>query len=269
MISYIETHKKITFEEIYSFRQINSEKKFIDPKPNFHKSKLPILTVIISTYNQAHCIHKCLRSIQNQSIKNIEILIIDDCSTDNTTETISEYQKEDSRINLISHEMNEGKIKTRSDGVKLANGTYIIIIDGDDAFAHKDILKHSLYIAQKGNLDITEFQSANFMHKKFISIVNPYPWTNLTNIIYQPELRTKFYVISKDEGIRAVQSRAIWAKIIKKTVFIEALKFIGAKYTDDYILDYEDTIMFVGILQIAKSYSIKLNKRLQMNFLNN
>ena len=183
MISYINSHNKITLEEIYSFRQFNSEKKLIEPNPTFQKSENPILTVIISTYNQAHCIHKCIRSIQNQSIKNIEILIMDDCSTDNTTETINEFQKEDPRIVLISHDMNEGPIKTRSDGVRFAKGTYVTIIDGDDAFIHKDILEHSLYIAQKGNLDITEFQEANFKGQKMLTIVNSYPLINL-KILY-------------------------------------------------------------------------------------
>ena len=124
MISYINAHNTISLEEIYSFRQFNSEKKLIESNPTFQKSENPILTVIISTYNQAHCIHKCIRSIQNQSIKNIEILIMDDCSTDNTTETINEFQKEDPRIVLISHDMNEGPIKTRSDGVRFAKGNY-------------------------------------------------------------------------------------------------------------------------------------------------
>ena len=254
MISYINSHNNITLEEIYSFRQFNSEKKLIESNPTFQKSESPILTVIISTYNQAHCIHKCIRSIQNQSIKNIEILIMDDCSTDNTTETINEFQKEDSRIVLISHDMNEGPIKTRSDGVRFAKGTYVTIIDGDDAFIHKDILEHSLYIAQKGNLDITEFQEANFKRQKMLTIVNSYPLTNLTNIVYQPELRTKFFVISDNDGVRAVQSRSVCGKIVKNQVFKEALKFIGRNYTDDYILKYEDTILFVGILQVAKSY---------------
>jgi len=236
------------------FRKINEEKKFIEKNPVFQRSENPILTVIITTYNQAHCIHKCIRSIQNQTIKNIEILIIDDCSTDNTTETINELQKIDPRIILIQHTMNEGKIKTRSDGIKLAKGKFITIIDGDDAFAHKDIFNHSLYIIQKEKIDIIEFQAASFKNQKFISIVNSYPLTNLTNIVYQPELRTKFFVIINDDKVRAIQSRSIWAKIIKTEVFKEALKYIGIKYTDDYISSYEDTILFVGILHIAKSY---------------
>lgn len=181
-------------------------------------------------------------------------MVIDDCSTDKTTEIINEFQKEDKRIILINHEMNEGKIKTRSDGVKIAKGTYITVIDGDDSFAHENILKNSLYAAKNGNLDIIEFQEGYFKKKKYRGIANLYPFSNLTNIVYQPELKTKFFVISNNDKIRAVQSRSVCAKIIKNEVFKEALKFIGTKYTHDYIIDYEDTIMFIGILQVAKSY---------------
>ena len=150
--------------------------------------------------------------------------------------------------------MNEGPIKSRADGVRFAKGTYVIIVDGDDAFAHKDILKHALYIAQKGNLDITEFEAASFKRQQFRTVVNAYSMINLSNIVYQPELKTKFFIISDNEGIRAVQSRCIYAKLVKNEIFKEALKFIGTKYTDDFILTYEDAIMAVGILQVAKSY---------------
>ncbi len=112
----------------------------------------------MTVYNQAHCLHACLRSIQNQSLKNIEIIIIDDCSLDNSSEIIREYQKEDPRIILIEHDSNEGTIKTRADGIKKAKGKYITFIDGDDAFIHKDILNNSLYIIERANLDIVEFQ---------------------------------------------------------------------------------------------------------------
>ena len=107
----------------------------------------------MTIYNQAHCIYKGLRSVQNQSLKNIEIIIIDDCSEDNSTEVIKEYQKEDPRIILILHDTNEGEIKSRTDGIRKAKGKYITIIDGDDALIHKDILKDSFFIAKKGKLD--------------------------------------------------------------------------------------------------------------------
>ena len=205
-------------------------------------------------YNQGHCIHKCLRSIQNQSLKNIEIIIIDDCSLDNSTKIIEEYQKEDDRIILLKHESNEGKIKTRTDGIKIAKGKYITIVDGDDAFIHRNILYNSLYIAKFANLDIVEFKGSYYKNGKFIKNINNYEIINISNIIYQPELRTKFFYIKENDSIRAIQSRCIWGKLIKNKIFQKALINIGKKYTDDYILTYEDTIMVVAIYQIAQSY---------------
>ena len=247
IVSYMNINSNISLDEIYSFRQLNIQKKFTDFNHYFQKSENPIITVIVTMHNQAHLIHTCLRSIQNQSIKNLEILIIDDCSTDNSTETINEFQKEDPRIVLFTHIMNEGKIKSRTDGVRLAKGTYITIIDGDDSFAHEDILKHALFIAQKGNLDVVEFQEAYIINKQFKLVSNDYTLLNLTNIVFQPELSTKFFIISDNEGIRAIQSRSICAKLIKNEVFKETLKFIGTKYTEDFILEYEDNIMYVGL----------------------
>ena len=189
-----------------------------------------------------------------QSIKDIEILIIDDCSLDNTTEIIQLYQKEDPRIVLYTHDTNEGPIKTRSDAIKKAKGEYITIIDGDDTFAHKDILKKSLYLAKTGNIDVIEFQAGYFRNAKFKEVVNEYKMINLSNIIYQPELNTKFLIITDDESIRAVQSRSIWAKIIKNEIFQKVLKYIGTKYTNDYILSYEDTIMAFSLHRVSQSY---------------
>ena len=254
ILSFIQEHKNISLEEVEEFRQYSRDKKFIEPNPKFIKSENPLISVIITMHNQAHILHKSIKSVQNQSFKNIEIIIVDDCSRDNTTEEIIEYQKIDPRIVLITHDMNGGSIKSRADGVRAAKGKYITIIDGDDALAHKDILNHSFYVAEKGNIDVIEFQAASFKNKKFRAVVNNYSKINLTNIIYQPELKTKFFIISDNEGIRAIQSRCIYAKLVKNEVFKQALVFIGKKYTDDFITNYEDVIMAVAIHQVSNSY---------------
>ena len=100
----------------------------IDGYQKFNKNRNPDVSVIITINNQANDIHKVLRSVQNQSIKNIEIIIVDDCSLDNSFEVIKEYQKMDERIILISHNKNEGVIKSRTDGIRNATGKYIIYI---------------------------------------------------------------------------------------------------------------------------------------------
>ena len=105
----LKNESSINFKEIVSFennihlnqkvfdefRNINCNNKLIEANVKFKKSNHPDITVIITIYNQAHCIHRCLRSVQNQSLKNLEIIIIDDCSLDNSTDVIEKFQTED------------------------------------------------------------------------------------------------------------------------------------------------------------------------------
>ena len=129
--------------------------------------------------------------------------------------------------------MNEGEIKSRNDGIRIAKGKYITIIDGDDALIHKDILKNSLYIAEKAELDVVEFPAGIFINGKFKELVNNYNNINISYIIYQPELKTKFYY--KRDNRYYIQNRVIWSKIIRKELFINALDYLGDGVADDYI----------------------------------
>ena len=136
-------HNKVS--DMKKFRELNYKNSLLEHR-SFILSDNPDVSVIITAYNQAHCFYGALRSVQNQSLKNIEIIIIDDCSLDNTTETIEKYMKEDKRIIYLKHDSNDGKIKSRSDGVRIAKGKYITIIDGDDALSHENILFNSFTI---------------------------------------------------------------------------------------------------------------------------
>jgi glycosyltransferase involved in cell wall biosynthesis len=253
-INDFEKMSKISEIDIKEFRRINSDNILLDKK-NYTKVNNPIISIILTVFNQFHCIHKSIRSIQNQTIKNLEIIIIDDCSSDNSIELIKQYQKEDNRITIIEHTINEGKIKSRSDGVKIAKGKYITVLDGDDALIHKDILKNSLYISNLGNIDVVEFEMLIFRRGKVKCYCSTYSMT-IKNIVYQPELRTKFFLLikGKDFRNRAIQNRSICAKIIKTQKFKKVLNLVGSKYTEDYINNYEDTIFIVALFQIANSY---------------
>ena len=235
------------------FRKVNSENKLLY-NTKFKKSDNPDITVVMTLYNQAHCIHKGLRSVQNQSIKNIEIIIVDDCSFDNSTDVIKEFQKDDPRIILISHESNKGEMKSRTDGIRKAKGKYITILYGDDAFIHKDILKNSLFIINKAKLDVVEFNWALY-RRGILRYVNHYYFTNITNIIYQPELRQKF-IFTPGRIHSKLRNRIIWGKLIKNELLQKVLNDLGTKYTDDYNNDNEDTIIAINLFRLAKSYYI-------------
>ena len=251
-IKSFEDNLNLNQQTFYEFRKINSENKLIYENPKFKKSPNPDVTVVMTMYNQAHCIYKGLRSIQNQSLKNIEIIIIDDCSEDNSTDIIKEYQKEDPRIILIAHDINEGEIKSRSDGIRKAKGKYITIVDGDDALIHKDILKNSLFIAQKLNLDVVEFKGSGYRRGRPVNVVFRYNETEFYDIIYQPELVTRFTY--KNGNNYELYNSIIWAKFVKNEVFQKVIDFIGEEFADDYINEAEDVIMAVAIFHVAQSY---------------
>ena len=149
--------------------------------------------------------------------------------------------------------MNEGTIKTRADGIKKAKGKYITFIDGDDGFIHKDILINSLYIIGKANLDIVEFQIGEYINGKLNSILRNYPLLNLTNIVHQPELKTKFILTNKNFP-QDFLNRAIFGKLISKELCNKMLLDIGTEYIYDYITYAEDTLMVVSLLHLANSY---------------
>lgn len=90
------------------------------------------ISVIVPVYNTEKYLKKCLESIINQNFQDIEIIIINDCSTDNSLNIIKEYMKQDGRIILVNKKINEGVSIARNLGMKLAKGEYIFYIDSDD-----------------------------------------------------------------------------------------------------------------------------------------
>lgn len=89
------------------------------------------VSVIVPVYNAEKYLEKCLNSIINQTYKNIEIIAINDGSTDNSLEIINQYEKKDNRIKKID-QSNQGCVKTRLNGIKIATGDYCMFVDSDD-----------------------------------------------------------------------------------------------------------------------------------------
>lgn len=91
---------------------------------------MPLISVVLPVYNLAPYLKESLDSILNQTIQDFEIIVIDDCSTDNTIEIATSYH--DSRIKILSKTENKGLIDSLNIGFKAANGKYIARMDGDD-----------------------------------------------------------------------------------------------------------------------------------------
>jgi glycosyltransferase involved in cell wall biosynthesis len=91
---------------------------------------MPRVSIIIPTYNRSDTISRAVRSAMEQSISDIEIIVIDDNSSDNTSDVISRFN--DSRIKYVKHQTNHGGGAARNTGIKIATGDYIAFLDSDD-----------------------------------------------------------------------------------------------------------------------------------------
>lgn len=97
------------------------------------------VSIVIPIYNAEKTLHKCIKSVLNQSYKDIEIVLVNDGSKDNSLKICRKYGEEDKRIVVIDKK-NEGSIKTRRKGVEIAKSRYIMFVDADD-WIHEDTLK--------------------------------------------------------------------------------------------------------------------------------
>lgn len=116
----------------------------------------PLISIIVAAYNIASYISGCIDSLINQTYENIEIIIVNDGSNDDTGEIIDSYAKQDSRIKTI-HKKNTGVSDTRNKGIEAASGEYIGFADGDDTvdkhmyeFLYHNLVKHNADISHCG-----------------------------------------------------------------------------------------------------------------------
>jgi glycosyltransferase involved in cell wall biosynthesis len=96
------------------------------------KSSNPLVSVLIPSYNSAPYLHDSIKSIINQTYTNWELIITDDCSSDNSIEIARKYSSKDQRIKLVENDKNRGISGNMNEGLKYCKGKYIAILDADD-----------------------------------------------------------------------------------------------------------------------------------------
>ena len=217
---------------------------------NYNK---PIITAIIPVYNCEKTIKASLRSIQNQNFLNIEIILVNDYSKDNSSKVIEQFKREDLRIKIINNNNNMGTLYSRCIGTLLSKGEYIFNLDNDDMIFDENVLEFIYKNAKNGNLDIVAFKSIfskgfyNFKEEQMID--NPLPKYSYEIKIYQPQLRNS--LISKFGKFKDVN---IWGKIIKNKIYKKGINYLGIKRYSIFMSWAEDTCMCFIIYNIAQSY---------------
>ncbi|WP_277640134.1 glycosyltransferase family 2 protein [Wolinella succinogenes] len=92
----------------------------------------PLISVVIPMFNRSKTIKRCLDSVCSQTYSNLEVIVVDDCSTDNSTDVVENYS--DNRVRLVKLEKNSGAQAARNNGILNANGEWIAFLDSDDTW---------------------------------------------------------------------------------------------------------------------------------------
>lgn len=120
----------------------------------------PIISVVIPCYNVEKYLKQCMDSVLSQTLKDIEVLCVDDGSSDGTLDILKEYQKKDHRIKVIVQK-NAGAGAARNHGLKEAKGKYVSFLDSDDFF-EPEMLQEAYESAEKNQADFVVFNSDQY-----------------------------------------------------------------------------------------------------------
>ena len=135
------------------------------------------VSVIVPVYNVEAYLEECLQSVIGQTFSEIEIIIVNDGSTDGSKGIINRYQASDSRIRVLEQQ-NRGQSAARNAGLRVAQGEYILFVDSDD-YIHKDCIK-TLYEHAKQELDLVLYGAHIFTdvlhHERYLHEKNGKIW---------------------------------------------------------------------------------------------
>lgn len=216
----------------------------------FYKLKKPKISIVIGIYNGEGYIKNALLSIQNQNFKDIEIIIVDDCSEDNSINLIKKIMKKDKRIVLYKNIENRGTLYTKTRGVLNSKGKYVMILDQDDMYIQNNVFSTLYNCSEKNNLDILGFSSI-FIKTNYSNYINiDFKKQTIfhyfeTPILYQPNVSKRMFDFNEN-GIPFRNNYVIWDYIFKE---------INKKIMNIKMNCHEDFLLFFSLTR--KAYNLK------------
>lgn len=180
--------------------------------------KEDLISIIIPVYNVQNYLCKCIDSIINQTYKNIEIILVDDGSTDNSGTICDQYKTKDDRISVI-HKTNEGLSSARNKGLKNAKGVYVQFIDSDD-YIDLDTIEIMYNNICRYNADVISYSH--------YILNNGHTICNCTEEIEQINSIDAIKEIMLDDKIRSYS----WEKLWKRELFKDIIYPLGRKFED-------------------------------------
>lgn len=203
------------------------------------KKQTPKISVIIPCYNVEKFLKQCLDSVCGQTLKDIEIICVNDASTDKSLGILKQYAKKDKRIKIIDLQKNSGLSVARNTGIKHATGDFIGFIDSDD-WITRDFYEILYTNCIKNNCGIG------------CGVLRLYENGIYTNLDKHPTIQTE----DKEQIFGYITNGSVCTKLIKKSLF-EGIQFPSGRY-------YEDNIVLLKLL--LKSNKVYFNDLIFYNY---
>lgn len=169
----------------------------------------PLVSIIVPVFNTEEYLLECLKSIQQQTYSNFEVLLINDGSTDNSKEICQDFGVTDSRFKLYS-QTNAGLSAVRNKGIELSQGEYILFVDSDDLIS-QHLLENAVNILLKNNVDLVLFS-----YYVVNSGVNEQP------VYENPSLGVVSSCIALNNLFMGKFGSYVWSLLAKKSLYVES-----------------------------------------------
>ena len=223
----------------------------------FEAYEKPKISIVIPMYNEEKNALGVIRSIQNQSMEELEIVVINDNSNDNTLSVLKKLQKEDPRITIYTNKSNRGVIYNRIFGALKSKGEYITFLDADDGLCNYQILEKAYRIATEEfdeKIDMIHYQTCGcvvdengeFGNFLLFKTFNP---KNFGKLIHQPEISLNYF-----QGSNNVSgSGFVFDKIFSKELMKRTADYIGPEYWNQNLIFSDDFLLCYAAMRMTNS----------------
>jgi glycosyltransferase involved in cell wall biosynthesis len=214
---------------------------------SFDYSANPTVSVIMPCFNHGEFLEESASSILSQSLSNLELIIIDDCSSDRSKEVVAMLSNKDSRVRYIFHAKNLGASRSRNDGLAVARGTYVAFCDADDLWMPEKLAEQVALLEESQSYGLA-YCDAEIIDGRGVSKQsrfscmfrpphNPSGWL-FDELINTNFINTQTVIIRRDvlresdgfdEKIRWVEDWWLWLQLSRRTMFFYDARVL-AKY---------------------------------------
>jgi glycosyltransferase involved in cell wall biosynthesis len=240
---------------------------------------MPLFSVIIPCFNHASFVGEAIEAVLAQTMDDLELIVVDDCSRDNSPEVIDKYVKKDPRVRAIYHQINQGISPSRDDAIRISRGAYLAFCDADDVWMPNKLARqlevlekhpeHDVAYSDAAIINETGIETGAHFSDQFpvpgngsgrlFDLLCTRNFINIQTAILRRECIADSGYFADGEGIKLVDDWWFWLRVSYRHSFI---------YTDELLAKYRVHQMSTGLVQ-RPAYnvnSIKLFHRILRDY---